>query len=407
MSQLESRQFDRRKALRLFAAAGAVGVSAPILTACTGGAESDDNETSLGNDGSPIKVGMIVPQSGLFKPYGDDMANGFQLFLKLNGNKLGGHPVELVTADEGDKPDDMVAAIDKLVKQDKVIALTGVVNPATITAIRDKVEGSQVPLIGSNASPPTLSGAKYIWRTSFAAPEPAQALGKWVADNAGGSVAVIGGDYAGEDFEINAFLDAFRGAGGRVEGQVILTQPNSSNFGAALNTVKTSPANAMFCSFSGAQGTEFVKQYKATNFRDSFKVFSPGSLTEGYALKQQGEAARNIYTAMIYSPDLDNAANRKFLGEYQKAYAALPSTYAMTSYDAGTVLNKAISSIREELTNLSLNAAIGRLGQIDSPRGSWQFNQNRTPLQRWYLRQVKSDGTTLSNVLTAELTTLG
>ena len=50
---------------------------------------------------------------------------------------------------------------------------------------------------------------------------------------------------------------------------------------------------------------------------------------------------------------------------------------------------------------------LGRVGQIDSPRGNWQFNQSRTPQQKWYLREVRRDGQVLSNVLISELGTLG
>ena len=96
------------------------------------------------------------------------------------------------------------------------------------------------------------------------------------------------------------------------------------------------------------------------------------------------------------------------LTAYQKSYGTIPSTYAMASYDAAAVLDKAIADASQpNLDSFSLNAAIGKLGQIDSPRGGWQFTATRTPLQRWYLRQVRNDGAVLSNVLTAELSTRG
>ena len=165
-------QLDRRQALRLFAALGAAGVAAPVLSACSGeGADSAANEPVTVKGGPPIKIGMVVPQTGTFKPYGDEMANGFQLYLKLNGNKLGGRDVTLVTAEEGETADSGRAAAEKLIKQEKVLAVTGVVNPATMLAIRDLVESSQVPLIGSNASPVNIGGV-YIWRTSFIPTEP-------------------------------------------------------------------------------------------------------------------------------------------------------------------------------------------------------------------------------------------
>ena len=36
-----------------------------------------------------------------------------------------------------------------------------------------------------------------------------------------------------------------------------------------------------------------------------------------------------------------------------------------------------------------------------------RFNQTRSPLQKWYLRQVRYDGEVLANSVVSELTTLG
>jgi branched-chain amino acid transport system substrate-binding protein len=55
-----------------------------------------------------------------------------------------------------------------------------------------------------------------------------------------------------------------------------------------------------------------------------------------------------------------------------------------------------------------INADIGRLGQIDSPRGAWRFaTETHAPIQKWYLRQVRRDVRALSNVVIVELATLG
>ncbi|MEU0553914.1 ABC transporter substrate-binding protein [Dactylosporangium maewongense] len=397
---------NRRQALRLFAAAGVAGAAAPLLSACS------DNSSSTSNTapppGPPVKLGMIVPLTGSRKDLGNEMDNGFQLYLKLHDNKLGNREVQLLKVDEGETPDIGKAAAEKLTKEDRVLALTGVASAATMMAIRDTVEAAAVPLVGSNASPTALQGANYIWRTSFVANEPGQALGKWAADNAGGPLAIVASDYPGDDDEVAGFRDAFVSASGTIAGNAIKWTPfQQKDFSQVFQQVKNSGAASMFAFYAGASAIDFVKQFKAAKFPNSFKLIAPGSLTEGYVLKQQGADAKDIYTAMNYSPDLDNAANRRFIADYQKAYGTIPSTYAMASYDAAAVLDKAIGDASRSLDSFSLNAAIGKLGQIDSPRGGWQFSQNRTPLQRWYLRQVRMDGALLSNVLTAELTTLG
>jgi branched-chain amino acid transport system substrate-binding protein len=116
---------------------------------------------------------------------------------------------------------------------------------------------------------------------------------------------------------------------------------------------------------------------------------------------------------MNYSADLDNSANRRFASEYVRTHGTSPTAYAMASYDAATVLDKALSLVDGEVTCETLNTAIGRVGQISSPRGDWQFNQTRSPLQKWYLREVRADGTdasnqpVLANMVISELATIG
>ncbi|GAA4244172.1 ABC transporter substrate-binding protein [Dactylosporangium darangshiense] len=397
---------NRRQALRLFAAAGVAGMTAPILSACS----STDSTTGAPTapSGPPIKIGMIVPQTGAFKDLGNELDNGFSLYLQQHANKLGGRQVTLVKVDEGETGDTGKAAAEKLIKEEKVLALTGVVNPQSMLAMKDTVETGQIPLVGSNASPSTLQGAKYIWRTSFVSTEPGQAIAQWIAANSGGPVAVMGqAGSGGDDEDVRSFVDFLKSAGGNIAGTPRTTPFGSKDFSSILGQIKNSGATSLYASYGGASAVEFVKQFRNQKFPSGFKLFAPGSLTEGYVLKQLGDSASGIFTALNYSPDLDNAANRRFIADYQKAFGTVPSTYAMASYDAGAVLDKAITDATKSLDSFSLNAAIGRLGQIDSPRGGWQFSQNRAPLQRWYLRQVRNDGAVLSNVLTAELTTLG
>jgi branched-chain amino acid transport system substrate-binding protein len=391
-------ELSRRQALKILAALGAGGAAAPLLSACGSG-----NAPSAATEFAPVKIGLVVPQSGTFKTIGDDLANGFQLYLDTHDGRLGDRSVKLVTLDEGETAESGRAAAERLIKQEKVLALSGVASSATMSAVRDLVENSQVPLVGSNASPTTLQGVRYIWRTSYINDEPAKALGGYAAQKLGSrdSVAIIAPDHqAGRD-DVRGFLDAY---GGPVEGQPIYTPP-STNLQPQLNTMKNSGARAVFCFFGGAQAVEFVKQYRQAGLTQD--LYAPGFLTEGVMLRQEGDAARGIYTSMNYSPDLDNEANRRFASAYQQQYSSVPTTYAMASYDAAFVLDKAIKVAGADPTPQTVNLALGKIGTIDSPRGAWQFNQNRTPLQKWYLRQVRPDGGVLSNTVLSQLSTLG
>src|SRR5262249_61769095 len=52
----------------------------------------------------PIKIGLIVPLTGVFSPNGRDMANGFALALGQVGNKAAGRDIQVITEDDQGTP---------------------------------------------------------------------------------------------------------------------------------------------------------------------------------------------------------------------------------------------------------------------------------------------------------------
>lgn len=393
-------QMNRRRALQLLAALGTTGFAA----AC--GSDTDSQPTATKG---PIKIGLIAPKAGGFKSIGDDITNGFQLFLDLHNQQLGGHPVELLTADEGETAKTGKAAVDQLLKQN-VLALTGVVNSSVMVGIRDTVEDARIPLIGSNASPSSLQSVVYIWRTSYVLDESGRALGLYLRDQlpANGRIAIIVPENVGSPDVVRGFKQGFGVTDPRISDPVTNTNPTpnpgKTTYVADIEKALSKKPTAVFCFFAGAAAVEFIKQ-----LRDQFSgpIYAPGFLTEGAVLESLDRDALGIQTALNYSADLNNTSNRVFASAYRKKHQATPTTYAMASYDAAQVLDQAIQLTGGTPSPQQVNLALGKLGQIDSPRGIWQFNQPRTPQQKWYLREVQRDGQVMSNVLTNELATLG
>ena len=79
----------------------------------------------------------------------------------------------------------------------------------------------------------------------------------------------------------------------------------------------------------------------------------------------------------------------------------------MAAYDSAAVLDKALRPVAGDRPPPQLNQAFSQLGQIDSPRGTWTFNVNRTPQQKWYLRRLRLDGQVPANLARRRPATLG
>lgn len=360
-----------------------------------------------------IRIGLITNVDGSFQAPGSEMRDGFQLYLDTHGGKLGGHPVQLIVADEGYQTATAVASATKLLEQDHVSAITGVINGGNVAAILPLISRSRVPLVGSLGRP-ALTDVTYVWHTNLLSEEPGVAMAPFVRERAQGPVYAIGPNFQGGRDELRGFTDTFTRLGGKlananVNGQATLTPfPGTTDFTPYLDGIAKSDATAVYCFFGAADAINFVKQYARSKVAD-LPLYASGFVTEPGSLPAEGDAAAGIFNALNYSPDLDNAANREFVASWSTAFPGrVPTSIVMASYDAAGVLDRAVAAAGGDPSPAQINTAIGGLGQLTSPRGPWQFAKTtHAPIQKWYLRQVRRDGRALANVVVSDLATLG
>jgi branched-chain amino acid transport system substrate-binding protein len=395
---------DRRGLLKLFAAAGVAGVVTPALAAC--GSTAAPARTGF------LRVGLVYPQSGPFQDIGFEMSNGFDLWLAQNGGQIGGLTVKVNNIDEGTTVAIGKGAIANALKTAEVDVLVGVANSDVMAEMPDLMTDARIPLIGSLGSPAGLKPSDFVWRTSFVNGEASKALAIYLASLApimsmktqqntlGQPKRIV--TFSDKSTDANAELQAFTS---QFDGTSISVNQVDDAFSAHLmDTINSLQPDLIYAAASGATAASFVSAWAAYKNFSGVPLCGPGSLTE---LGVAAGSARNVFTSMIYAPDLDNAANQQFTSAYySRTNGKVPTTYAMSAYDAAQALDSAISLISGEVTSLSINAALGRVGVFDSPRGRWQFNQTRTPLQQWYLRQVRPDGRFLENAVLTDLATL-
>jgi branched-chain amino acid transport system substrate-binding protein len=394
---------------RLSATFGA-GVLSLALAACGGGSLGGDEGGNGGGDGGgggggTIKVGLVIPQAGVYTPLGVDMQNGWDLWLEQNDGRMGDYEVETVTADEGEGPDTGVPAIQRLLQEEQVDVVVGIVNSATALGAADQFTEAQKVLIVANAGAGAITGeaaSPYVWRTSFTNAQIAAAMGEHLAAEGVGPVYVMAPDYAAGQEVVAGFTAAYEAGGGTVAGQALTPFGTTQDYQPFLSGIQGSGAAATFVFYSGGEAVSFVQQYDSFGLKDSIPLYGSGFLTEGSVLEAQGESAVGVQTTLHYSTEIENEANQAFVSAYEEAYGSLPTVFAMTTFDTANVLSKAL----QETAGLSgdeLSAALDGLGEIeDSPRGPWSFN-GQTPEQSVYLREVTDEGGTLINTVVTDL----
>jgi branched-chain amino acid transport system substrate-binding protein len=394
---------DARVDRRGFIAAGALA-GLGVLTGC--GSVGDAGGSGGSGEGA-LKVGLLVPQSGVYAPLGKDMEAGWGLYLSEHGGRLGGRRVTTVVADEGEGPDTGVPAAQRLIRQDRVDVLVGVVSSTVALGIRDLVEESGKLLLVANAGADAITGpggSPLIWRTSFTNAQTDAPLGRMLASEPGiaerGGVYTIAADYAAGDEHIAGFRAGYEG--GRIAGQAKTPFGTTQDFQPFLGRIRSSGAAACMCFYAGAEAVAFVKQYAEFGLAERVPLYGSGFLTEGGVLEAQGEAARGVRTSLHYAAGLDNPANARFARAYEAKAGLPPTVYAVQAWDAALVLDQALQGA-ESLEGRALADRLGTLGEIaESPRGAWSFD-GQSPRQRIYLREVELSGGAAANAIVEDL----
>lgn len=389
-------RINRRALLGMAAGLGAAG-----LTGCG----SSIGATTSKGGGTGIKVGLIIPQAGVYTPLGVDIQRGWDLWLKEHGGKLGGLPVTTVVADEGEGPQTGVPAVQKLIQDDQVDVLVGIVSSATALGVRDLVSGARKLLLIANAGAGAITAgtpSPYIWRTSFTNAQVAAAMGQHLASTGLRRAYAIAPDYVAGAEAINGFTKSYRAGGGTIAGQSQPPFGKTQDYQPFLSRIQSSGAQGTFCFFGGAESVAFVKQYAQFGLAKRIPLYASGFLVEGGVLKAQGNAAEGVLSTLHYTSELDNVANFAFRKAYQSAYGAAPTVYAVQSWDAAAVLSRAVEQAGARDGD-SLATALRGIGVIsDSPRGPWSF-VNQSPRQNFYLRRVESRGGELVNAVVKDL----
>src|SRR5439155_1468695 len=105
-----------------------IASSAAALAACAPGAVTPGASSSAA-PGKALKIGLLLPFSGVYAELGTSMRRATELYLNQHDKKLANRPVTTVYADDANVTATGIAATQKFIDQDQVDVMMGVVPP--------------------------------------------------------------------------------------------------------------------------------------------------------------------------------------------------------------------------------------------------------------------------------------
>jgi len=341
--------------------------------------------------GAKIKVGLMLPYTGTFSPFGIAIDNGFRLALAKDGGKLGGREVEIYKVDDESDPAKAVENINRLVTRDKVDVVVGTVHSGVVAGMirvtRESGTLHMIPIAGLKEATGSLCSPN-IFRTSFSNWQLGYGMGVALSKRPNvKNVATLTWNYAaGQEF-VKGFKDGFLKGHGKIAKELWLPFP-SLEFQALLTELASLKPDATFAFVAGGGGLKFLKDYAQAGLMKTIPLVGTGYMTDGGILAATGGVAEGVETTLYYSDDLNTPTNTTFREAYKKAYSVAPDAASVTGYDAALLLLAGTAAVKGDLSRRKELISAIEGAKIDSPRGAWTMSKFHNPIQDIYLRKV-------------------
>jgi len=338
-----------------------------------------------------VKVGFVSTLSGPSSALGVDIRDGFLLAVKLNGGKLGGLPAEVLVSDDQFKPDVGKQLFEKNIKRDHVDFMTGVVFSNIMLAALPEALDNNTFYISPNAAPSSIAGKDcnpLFFAVSWPNDAYHEAAGEFANQRGLKSVYLLAPNY-------QAGKDSLAGFKRTYKGQVVgenYTKLGQLDYAAELAEVRAAKPQAVYIFLPGGMGINFIKQFVGAGLGKDMQLVLPGFSADQDVINPVGPAMSGLFNTAHWSPDFANAANQKFMAEFQKEYKRIPTLYASQGYDAAQLINAAVRDVKGNIEDKEALRKALKAARFDSVRGAFRFNTNQYPIQNYYVRTVGSDG---------------
>ncbi|PYM77293.1 MAG: ABC transporter substrate-binding protein [Candidatus Rokuibacteriota bacterium] len=295
----------------------------------------------------PIKIGFISPLTGAIAAAGKDMYSGCELYWQESGWQMAGRKVEVVLEDNEGNPATALVKLRKLVENDRVHMVAGVILSNVAYALVPFIEAQEIPTMYPINSADDLTQRKrpkWLIRTGFSAGGNMHPFGEYASKVLGyKKVVTVGLDYAFGWETVGGFHQSFEDNGGQVV-QKLWVPLNVQDYSPYLSQIKKD-ADAVFVVALGRWTLLFASQYAASGLRGRVPLIAGGTYTDEHVLPQLGDESIGVVSAHHYSAALDTPTNRRFRAAFEKAYSRIPSFYSENCYTGARIINEAVRAI--------------------------------------------------------------
>ncbi len=345
-----------------------------------------------------VNIGAVFGLTKAVAVYGTAQKNAVDLAVEeINAAKYLGDKTTLVVTVEdsaGDK-DQAVAAMTKLIDEDKVLAVLGPTLSSEALAADPIAQEAGTVVMGVSNTANGLTTAQgmgdYVFRDSL--PESAVIPGtiKQAAELLGlKKVAVL---YGNDDAFTKSGYEIFKQS--LADNNIEITDEETFakgdvDFNAQLTKSIDTQPDAIVVSALAAEATQVIIQARALGYTGH--IIGGNGFNSPAVLKNSGKDAEGLIVggAWNYGNPDPSESSVAFVKNYEAKYSSSPDQFAAQAYTGAWLLATAVRCA-DSVDHKAVRDSLAAIQDFNSPLGVFRFDENRDPVHA-PIAQIVVDG---------------
>lgn len=297
----------------------------------------------VGCDSRPHRVGVLLPQTGRFSPWGQEALQGLTMALnEVNASRPVSEQIELVVADNESLVPGTSAGFQLLVDQGASVVIGPLTTDLAMVAA-GSAASHEVPLISPSATGEEFTrGNPFAFRYCFTDPEVARALAYFARHDLGLSRLAVAVDL-GSRYSLGLgreFAQAFVTRHGRIVGEVAYYDDSEDLAGVLDRVAELEPEGVLLAGYHDSVVTMLEG---ATDARVQNLVLLGSDGWEGPVIADvvPGKVAQAFYTSHFSPGERQVPSDRQtlvesFVARYKEDHdGPWPTDFVALGYDVG------------------------------------------------------------------------
>ena len=345
-----------------------------------------------------IDIGFISAFTGVFSSFGKMQKEGAELALDEYGGEVAGKKINVIFEDDQLDNEQAITKAKKLVEQDNVEVLTGLVSGDEGLTVGDYMKDKDIPVVPMYSASEDMTMREFfpgVVRATWTGAQAQDVFGYYLATELGyKKLYQIGEDYSFPWNESGGLIRGFCRGGGEEVRSVWFPPGSTSDFSSMIASIPLDEGfDALYYNGAGGDAVNFIKQFVELGMVDKIPLLGQSNTFEKPDLDALPTDIVGALSAHHTTDDLSNPEWVDFSTRFNEKYGYDPSGASAFAYSSMKMILEAIEALDGDVSDKdAFVQAMLNVDMTNDPRGPVVMDPEwHAAIGNVYIREVALD----------------